>query len=342
VTEAAIDGRPASLDEAVAEATALLGKARLPLVCGLATDAEGARAAVRLAAAAAAAFDHAASPAFMGLLEAFYEGGLMTVTAGEAAARADLVVTIGPAPAAGWPDLTPGDGAPARTTARIGDAGPADLVFETDEPLAALAALRATLAGRPTREPPPEALVEAIRAARYGVFVWDAAGLDALATQMLAGLVKDLNAERRFSGLPLWPGAGAATIVEVAGWLVGYPVRTAFGSGRPSHDPLLYDATRLAASGEADLALWVSGLDGPAPAFPGGLPVIALAAEGEDAPPDPRVRFAVGRPGRDHDGVLHDPATGALRLHEATEPGPAPSAAAILDMIAARLPGGAA
>ena len=43
-----IDGRPASLDEAAVEAARLLAQSNQPLIAGLGSDIEGARAAIAL------------------------------------------------------------------------------------------------------------------------------------------------------------------------------------------------------------------------------------------------------------------------------------------------------
>ena len=76
--------------------------------------------------------------------------------------------------------------------------------------------------------------------------------------EMLFGLIDDLNAHTRFTGLPLAPGDNAAGVMQACGWMTGFPMRTGFGRGYPEHDPWRFDATRLVESGEADCALWIS------------------------------------------------------------------------------------
>src|SRR6202043_3037453 len=98
--------------------------------------------------------------------------------------------------------LCPGRGAAAIAGANVRTIGrdPAELS-------GVLAALRARVAGRPvgTALVPTkllDALVAELQAARFGVAVWSAGGLDVLTIEMLCGLIGDLNAKTRFSGCP--------------------------------------------------------------------------------------------------------------------------------------------
>ena len=150
------------------------------------------------------------------------------------------------------------------------------------------------------------------KAARFGVAVWSAAELDVLAIEMLCGLVQDLNAKTRFTGLPLAPPDNALGVLQACGWMTGFPMRTGFGRGYPEHDPWRFDAARLVESGEADCALWISAYRVRLPAWKRGVPMIALTGARASFRPAPRVHIEVGRPGTDHDAVEHLPATATL------------------------------
>ena len=65
--------------------------------------------------------------------------------------------------------------------------------------------------------------------------------------------------------MPIGARGGASGVVQVGGWMTGFPPRTGFGRGYPEHDPWRFDARRLVDSGEADAALWISAYDGEAP-----------------------------------------------------------------------------
>src|SRR5207244_463204 len=149
-----------------------------------------------------------------------------------------------------------------------------------------------------------------LRQARFGVAVWSAAALEPPVIEMLCGLVDDLNAATRFTGLRLEPDDNAAGVLQVCGWTTGFAMRTGFGRGGAAHDPWRHDAGRLVASGEADCVLWISAYGAALPDW--DIPVIALTAAAEGGGNMPRVRIEVGQPGVDHDTVEHCVATDTL------------------------------
>jgi formylmethanofuran dehydrogenase subunit B len=345
-----IRGNPTSLEAAVAEAARLLQACRMPVIAGLATDVAGARAAIALAKRVGGAIDHLHSAALLRDLDVMRAAGMMLTTPNEARLRADLLLLVGPGLIEAWPELPvrllakpdgkrrivwlcPGSGKRDPAIEIIGD-DPADLPV-------LLAALRARAGGRPVGNTPLAAQIEALAAdlpkARFGVAVWSAAALDALTVEMLCGLVKDLNDNTRFSGLPLAPGDNAAAVQQVSGWMTGFPLRTGFGRGYAEHDPWRFDAVRLVDSGEADCALWIAATSAAAPAWQREVPLIALTSAPESLQKPPQVAIAVGRPGIDHDAVEHLAATGTLAAVSARKPTNAISVADAVGKIAAAL-----
>ena len=352
-----IDGRPVALAAAVAHAGKLLGEARFPLVAGLGTDIDGARAAIALAERLRGAFDHMHSGAIFNTLDVLRETGMMLTTPGEVRVRADTILLVGPGLAGEWPEIwqrlslhVPPPLGEARERRVIwlapGTAqAPEGLAMERIDCQAsalpaALAALRARMAGRaigPTPVPVEtlNQITAALKSAKIGVAIWTQPDMEALATQMLCGLVFDLNNATRFSGLPIAPGGNATGATLAAGWMTGFPTRTGFGRGYPEHDTWRFETARLIDSGEADAAMWIDAMGDATPDW--NVPLVALTtAEARFAQP-PAVQIHVGRPGVDHDGVLHDPATGLLLASPATQPSAAPKIADIVSQIAAAL-----
>ncbi len=286
-----IDGKAATVREAVVEAARLLAASRFPLIAGLGTDVAGVRAAVALAERLGAAIDHMHSRVLFKDLDVMRDAGIMITTPNEARMRGELLLLVGGGLTAAWSELRqrlidlplapeagdasrrviwlcPGRAEQARETVpsveTIGR-DPADLPV-------VLAALRARLAGRPvgkTRLPAKaiDALAADLQATRFGVAVWAAAELDELTIEMLCGLVKDLNAKTRFTGLPLHAGDNAPGALQACAWLTGFPVRTGFGRRHPEHDPWRFDADRLVDAGEVDCALWISAYRATAPSW---------------------------------------------------------------------------
>jgi formylmethanofuran dehydrogenase subunit B len=324
-------------DDAVAAAAALLGASRSAVIAGMGTDIAGAEAAVALAQRIGAAVDHmAAGPAF-GDLATMREAGWTVTTPLQARARADVVVLVGDGIEAAWPGYAEGL-ALARPPPLA--PGASRQVLRIDGAPETLGVLRAVLAGRRVSAPPELAsAAQALCAARFGVAVWSAAGLQPLAIAMLCGIIDDLNATTRFAGLPL-PGAGqVAAIVQAMGWRCGFPPRTGFARGRPEHDPWRFDAVRLVASGEADAVLWISALAPMTPPWTRLLPTVALVPPGTAFAAAPDVAIAVGCPGVHHQALLYDSTLGTIVNRAATSPGVGlPCVADVLGRIAAALP----
>ena len=361
-TPAWIDGAPASLEDATAAAARLLVRSAQPLFAGLGADIEGARAAIMLAERIGGVVEHMHSAAMLRDLDCLRETGVMLTTPGEARVRADVLLLVGDGLEESWPVLNkrllvvrPGleDGAASRRVmwlAPHGDDrlsrfdGPIEVVAAgTGTTLAAnLAALRARIKGRPVAASiiplvTLDALSDRLKAAKFGVAVWAAQSLGPLELEMLNGLVRDLNETTRFSTLPLPAPDNGLGVLAACGWMTGFPMRTGFGSGAPLHDPWRFDAERLVASGETDCVVWVSAFGTPAPAWLRAQRLIGLGGRETEFAEEPNVRIIVGRPGVDHDAVLHSPDVGTLVAAKIGTRAPGQSVADALGRIAACL-----
>jgi formylmethanofuran dehydrogenase subunit B len=361
-TAASVDGAPASLDEAAAVAARLLARSRQPLIAGLGADIQGARAAITLAERVGGVIEHRHSAALLRDLDCLRGTGVMLTTPGEARVRADVVLLVGDGLTEAWPQLNerllrrPARPEGVDVRRRIVWLAPrADMripsfdgdieVFAAGDgaTLAAnLAALRARIKGRPvvqTQLPLStlDFLGGIVRGARFGVAVWTASHLGALEIEMLYGLVRDLNETTRFSTLPLAAPDNGVGVLAACGWTTGFPMRTGFGAGVPVHDPWRFDAERLVASGETDCVLWISAFGAVPPAWRSEVKVIALCERTTQFAQAPDVCITVGRPGVDHDAVLHSSDVGTLVAVTAAARSGAPSVAEALERIGARL-----
>jgi formylmethanofuran dehydrogenase subunit B len=363
MSHAWIDGRPVALHVATAEAARLLAASRAPVVAGLGTDIAGARAAIALAEQIGGTVDHMNSEALLRDVEVMRASGMMLTTPSEASLRADVLLLIGAGLVEAWPELPkrllarplmaqteaksarrivwlcPG----AAPTKPQGQAKVQAIGRNRRDLPVLLAALRTRLAGRPsgkTALPAKalDALAADLRAARFGVAVWSAAELDSLTIEMVCGMVADLNATTRFSGLALAPADNALGVLQACGWMTGFPMRTSFGRGFPEHDVWRFDAARLVESGEADCALWISAYRAAVPAWKRSIPIIALTGQSVRFRETPRVQIDVGRPGTDHDAVEYSSATGTLVPTLATNPSKAITVADAIAQIASALP----
>jgi formylmethanofuran dehydrogenase subunit B len=359
MADAWIDGRAVALRVAASEAAKLLKASRLPVVAGLGTDVDGARAAIGLAEQIGGVIDHSHSRMLLRDLDVARESGMMLTTPDAVALRADTLLMVGPGLETAWPELDavlqrrPAPQVAEGFRRRIFRLCPGSKPQESDgiavgrrrEDLPGLlAALRAAVAGRRCRKLREQAAIDRLaaelRAARFGVAIWSAAELASLTIEMLCGLVNDLNATTRFSGLPLPAADNAAGVLEVCGWMSGFPMRTGFARGFPEHDSWRFETNRLVESGEADCALWISAYRAAGPDWKRNLPTIVLTgADRADAKfrRVPRVHIAVGRPGIDHDATEHFAPTGTLARRRATHPSQGISVAQAIDQIASAL-----
>jgi len=363
MADAWIEGRPVAIEVAAAEAAKLLAASRLPVVAGLGTDVAGARAAVALAQRIGGVLDHMHAGAVLHTLDAVRTAGLLVTTVNEAALRADTLLLVGPGLMTAWPEIGREllGRAPDRhwvagrrrifwlypgTSASVPGAEGVSIERLGTDPThlkVGLGALRAQIAGRPSRPTGLSAqaltdLAAALAAARYGVAVWAEAALDALAIEMLGGIIDDLNATTRFCGLPLCPSDNAAGVLQVCGWLSGLPMRTSFARGVAEHDPWRFAARRLIDSRESDCVLWISAYRPASPDWEQDVPMIALTAPAARFRRPPRVLIAVGQPGVDHDGIERVLTQGALAAVTATRQSPALSVAQAIARITSALP----
>jgi formylmethanofuran dehydrogenase subunit B len=348
--EARIDGRPVALEAAITEAAKLLSASRLPVIAGLGTDVAGARAAIALAEKVGGVVDHMHSDALLRNLAVMREAGAYVTTPNEARVRGDTVLLV----ASGLPQTWPALGERLLSAPLAAEIGGARRIFwlcpekgaapssakvvgrRANELPALLALVRACIGGRMSRAPKAVAdLAKALQAARFGVAVWSAASLDELTIEMLFGLIDDLNASTRFTGLPLAPGDNAFGVLQASGWMTGFPQRMGFGRGFPEHDVWRHDARRIVEDGEADCALWISAYRAAMPDWRKSLPTITLAAEAARS----GVFIQVGRPALDYDVVEHDSSTGTLVARAASRRSDMPSVADVIGRIAAQLGG---
>jgi formylmethanofuran dehydrogenase subunit B len=333
-----VAGTTTDLDGAIQAAATVLSGARQPLIAGLGTDIEGVTAAIELARHLRGVVDHASSATLLRDLSVMRTRGWIVTTLLEARARADFLLLAGPG-------LQP---PPKELDATVPPYFPGiqrrilSLDSSPDALIDQIALIRMILAGRAAAAPDHlREIAEALRHARYSVIVWSAAHLTEPAIETICGLMEDLNAKTRCAGLPLALGDNAAGAAQTAAWLTGYPLPVGFPRGFPEHDPWRFDAARLAESGEADAAIWISALGTAAPPWQRGLKLIALVTNETSVSTwltKPHTVITVARPGIDHHAIFYDPRLGALTARTATAPSSSPSVATVLRAIMAAIP----
>lgn len=352
--------------EAIARAARILAKARNPVIAGLGCDVDGVRAALRLAATIGAAVDHAAKAHERVELRTLADRGIMNTTLSEARHRSDLIVLAGPG-AVAWADhgkaladgggLYPWRGDRGVLCLATGDARPAHVAVNGDVAtlgdgmslFRVVSLIRARLSGKPVGPLPSNgpdlAAIDAValqmKSASFGVIVTDPEDVDHVTFDTLQALIKDLNAETRFTSLSVpakHHGRGANL---VSAWTTGDRLPVSMGRGYPEQDDWRFDAERLVTSGEADAMLWIGALGDALPSWSGRVPTVALLHHGAKAS-TADVTIEVGVPGVTHAGVMTDAGRDAFTYLEAKSPQPLPTVAAVVEAIEAAISGGMA
>jgi formylmethanofuran dehydrogenase subunit B len=323
---ARLDGREVDFAEAVEAAAAILGEARLPLVCGLGgTDCESQRAAVALAEAVGAVIDPADGAA-SAAAQAF---GASTTTFGDVRDRADLVVAWRADPVSTNPRLLPRlrldrAGRAAERTLVVVDAQESATAAEADELIAlepeldfeALWALRALARDVPldrglaARLPLDqlERLARRLRESSYGVVLHGTAGY--VQTLALLALVRDLASVAHVVALPLRGEGNARGAEDVLAWQTGYPAAVSFARGHPRSRAGEFSAVGLLERGEPDAALIVGSdalLELPQRAAENlrRMPTVVVDPRATETAAAARVAFTTAAAGVQREGTAH-------------------------------------
>lgn len=333
-----IAGKDATLAEAVAAATDLIRKSRLPIFGGLGTEVDGMRAVMSAAEKAGGVVDHALSEGQYRNFRVLQSGGWVMSTLTEARNRADLFVIVG----SDLHKLHPrffervvaneksmfSDSPPKRTVIFLGEGldtsgatGPRigevlTLPVKAERIGEVLTALRAMAKGTTVTGDTigglPRAAVEDLLArcqkATYGVMVWAPPSLGFpnadLTVQAVSEFVKDINQHSRFAGLSLGGNEGAVSAGAVCAWQSGFPLRVSFASGKPDYDTERFSMARLLAAKESDLLVWIASYTPDLSPPDTDVPTVVLATPGLKLSRQPAVFIPIGTPGADHTGLI--------------------------------------
>jgi formylmethanofuran dehydrogenase subunit B len=327
--ETRVNGRAASLDQALTEAVRLLTDGKRPFVyLGGDVSCETQREAVAIADRLRAAIDSLAATAAAGVLAA-QRRGRAGATLGEIRQRADLVVFWAIDPSARYPRfgsryaLEPrGVATPQGRTSRtviavdVGESrGPADadgrVAIAPSDEVDGLGMMRAAVQGRATgddaRFRPATELARRMTEARYVAIVADGepgtAPADPARAEALVTLAQALNGATRCALSTLRGGGNRSGADAVLTWQTGFPFAVDFARGYPSYRPEA-GAAALLSGAEVGAAL-VIGAPASLPA-----PVAAALARVRTVAIGPRASAASFQP-----AVAVD--TGVAGIHEA-------------------------
>jgi formylmethanofuran dehydrogenase subunit B len=327
-------GQSASLDQAVAEAAALLVEARGQVLVYIGPDltSQAQRQAVTLADLLAATVDSATSPTAAGGLLAVQRGGRAGATLGEIRNRADILLFWGIDPAPRYPRfmaryVDPAgthvpEGRRGRTLIGVGvgsDSSPkgVDLTLTLDpsEEITALSLMRASVQGYAREQTSPGltqaiAIANRLAKARYAVLVHDAEPGDEprnpLRVEALIALAQALNGPTRAALISLRAGGNRVGIETVLTWQTGYPFSVDYSRGHPHYDPAERGVARLGAGRfRAALLVGAPALDGSLSGTLARMSTVAIGPRASQAPFATRVAIDTGVAGIHESGTAY-------------------------------------
>ncbi|MGQ0443108.1 MAG: formylmethanofuran dehydrogenase [Methylophilaceae bacterium] len=312
-----INGKSASLNDAIKEVARILSEANQPLFDGLSTDIQGFRAIYQLAEKTNGTFAHMNNVSMQRNLKVLQSTGWQTTTLCEVKNRADLIVCIGSNIVSHNPrfferfvevsGMFVGKDLTSREVIFLGVEPPKTIhspslsssqilpcsAKSLPEVLAALHSLvlgkslqTTVVAGIPITD--LQALADKLKAARYAVLTWIAKDLDfphaELAIQQITQIVATLNHTSRAAGLPLGGSDGDISVNNMHTWLTGLTLDHA----EVSHDALI----------------WVNSYSAEKPTPQTHLPTVVLGNARLTFKQVPKVFIPIATPGLDCTGTL--------------------------------------
>lgn len=331
-----IRGKEVSLTEAVSHIADLLKNSNQPLIGGMGTDLNGARAAMALADNSRATVDSQYSDATFRNILVLQDSGYMTTTLTEVRNRVDFLLVVGTDIESAfprfferivWPQESMfGQQIESREVVYLGKkpsgeastspgGRPARVIECHDDDLPEIVSvLRALVKGKTIQAETVGGIATAVlaeiaeklNAAHYGVVAWSAAELDydhaEVTVQNLCEMIKEINLTTRCNGLPLGGRDGETTAHAVSSWQTGYPMRTSFSRNVPDYDPYINRGQRMLDEGEVDLLLWVSSFNTEGTPPKTDVTTVVIGRSGMTFEQEPEVFIPVGVPGIDHAG----------------------------------------
>lgn len=284
---AKIEGKTASLEQAVERASELLLSASSPLIYGLSSSSTpGQRSAVALADLVGGCIDTTASTCHAPSIVALQGVGESTCSLGEIRNRSDLVIYWGSNPLKSHPrhierfvearGLDVPDGRAGRHVVvvdvkRSESAEQADTFIQVEpgKDFEVLWALRGLLSGLPVDRSVVGGvehsvlveLADRMKSCRYGAVFFGLGltrhGIPHLNVEALLRLVTDLNRHTRFVVRRMRIPGDVAGADSVLCWQTGYPFSVSLNRTYPRYNPGEFTANGLLERGEVDAAVLV-------------------------------------------------------------------------------------
>jgi formylmethanofuran dehydrogenase subunit B len=316
-----INGKSASLQQAIAHAARLIKASQQPLFAGLSSDVAGFRSIYNLAQVTNGNLQHINAQSMSRNMKVLQSTGWQTTTLGEVKNRADVIVCFGDVATHNprfFERFVDVDGmfvtAKKRQIIMFNDAENKDIIKgdaleaawilalrAADMPSVTIA-LRALVAGKVLKATEIaaikisdlQAVADKLKAAKYAVLAWVAKDLDfphaELTIQNITETVAILNQTTRAAGLPLGGSDCDTSANNAHTWLNGKVLADLGATNSPSSKP--------------DLQIWVNSFNPDAPPSVCHTPTIILGHANTPWAAHADVFIPVATPGLDCGGTL--------------------------------------
>ncbi|MFK7794205.1 MAG: hypothetical protein AB8B89_02540 [Gammaproteobacteria bacterium] len=333
---AKIDGKNASLEEAINKAAEILQSSSQPLVNGLIADVQACREAVALTEKVGGVIDHANGKYIRANIAVLQRMGKVKTTLAEVRNRADHVIIFGAEVLDSFPRLLDRILSPQKSLGTENTTNKTITIIDSqaqqdasksldqtninylrlDAPsLEAIIQTLQSIIQSPDKEMEQECattttlngIYKKILDSQYTSIIWNTGLLDTdtaeQTVQTITLSIKTLMKEIRCVGLPLGGSKGEITASQVVTWQTGVPLPVAFMSGTPIHDPVLYNGSTMLENNEADSLVWLSTYSADDIPPETDIPTIVLGHPNMKVSEKTAVFIPVGVPGIDARGL---------------------------------------
>jgi formylmethanofuran dehydrogenase subunit B len=326
-------GKPAALEEALAEAASLLAQpGRVLVYIGADLSTQSQRCALAIADLLRATVETPTSETAAAGLLAGQRRGRATATLGEIRNRGDVLLFWGTDPTGRYPrfhtryapepagiQLTKGRADRFVIGVHVGaDKAPsyadASLILNPAEEIAALSLMRAAISGQLPGEigEPLKAAVDLIprlSAARYAVLIHDAEPTaeprNPLRAEGLIALSQALNGPTRAALLSLRAGGNQSGAESALTWQTGFPIGVDYSRGYPRYEPEYGRSDQRYKSFSAALIVGRPMLEEPIVSALEKVVTVAIGPKASQSPLSPRVAIDTGTAGIHEGGTAY-------------------------------------
>ncbi len=332
---AKVDGKDASLDEAINRAVEILSSSSLPLVNGLIADVQACREAVALTEKLGGVIDHANGKYIRANIAVMQRLGKVKTTLAEVRNRADNVIIFGSEVLERFPRLLDRILSPQKSLGTENTTNKTITIIDSQAEAAGksfdraninylrldapslesiIRSLQQVIHSPPEQDGESDSTVQTLRAihqkaldSQYTTLIWNPGLLNTetaeQTVQALTLSMKTLMKKIRCVGLPLGGSKGEITASQVATWQTGVPLPIGFMEGTPVHDPVLYNGATILENNEADSLVWLATYSPDDTPPDTNIPTIVIGHPNMKIPANTSVFIPVGIPGIDHRGL---------------------------------------